>query len=69
MSAMVEKRTDPVEEIWAIREKIYEETKDLTTDEMCAYWRQAVADYKEYAKHIHPQPDMFPWLKQDKQPV
>ena len=29
--------TDPLEVVWAIREEIYEETKDMTTQERMAH--------------------------------
>jgi len=43
---------DPLEMIWAIREKMYEETKDMTSEEWSAYLREAMEWYEREIQQI-----------------
>jgi hypothetical protein len=69
MAATDEQRIDPVEELWLIREKIYEEIKDLTPEERCLYWQESDRRFNELMKDRKPRPDLFPWLTSQKETV
>ena len=43
---------NPLEMIWAIREKIYEETKDMTREERSNYLREATDWFESEMKRI-----------------
>lgn len=45
---------DPLEMIWAIREQIHEETKNMTREERRAYNQQKVEEFEELKKQIKP---------------
>ncbi|GHT41364.1 hypothetical protein FACS189443_3040 [Planctomycetales bacterium] len=61
--------TDPVKLVWAIREQIYEETKDMTREEKRAYRQQAVDEFQNYMNTHEPQPEVFEkakgWFEKD----
>jgi hypothetical protein len=60
--------SDPVELVWAIREKIYKETKNMTREEKWEYRRKAVDAY--YASAAKSKlTDDFWQTKQDKKAV
>jgi hypothetical protein len=45
---------NPLEMVWAIREKIYEETKDMMKEERMAYTRQHADNARRMMKEINP---------------
>jgi hypothetical protein len=44
---------NPLEMIWAIREKIYEETKEMTSEEWSNYLREATEWFELEMKRVH----------------
>ena len=54
---------DPMEMIWAVREKIYEETKDMSDDEFRSLLRQASEWARSETKKLCPEDYDFPFLK------
>ena len=54
---------DPLEMIWAVREKIYEETKDMSDDEFRSLLRQASEWARNETKKLRPENYDFPFLK------
>jgi hypothetical protein len=57
---MIKTRTDPVEEIWAIRSKIYEETKNMSPSERIEYQNRAVERMQEAIRNVKPRLNQFP---------
>jgi len=45
---------NPLEMVWAIREKIYEETKDMTPEEDREYTRKQSEEFRRLMKEINP---------------
>jgi len=45
---------NPLEMVWAIREKIYEETKHMTVEERMAYTRQRADEGRRMMEEINP---------------
>lgn len=43
-----------IEMIWAIREKIYEETKSMTREEKSEYTRKQCDEFHELMKEVNP---------------
>ena len=54
---------DPMEMIWAVREKIYEETKDMSNEEFGAVLRQASEWAQSERAKLRPEDYDFPFLK------
>ncbi len=54
---------DPMEMIWAVREKIYEETKDMSNEEFGALLREAHEANRRDAAKIRLEDYDFPFLK------
>lgn len=53
---------DPMEMIWAVREKIYEETKNMTDEEFLAYQREASDWARRTTAELHLDDFAFPFL-------
>ncbi|MCL2347067.1 MAG: hypothetical protein FWC50_02280 [Planctomycetaceae bacterium] len=45
---------NPLEMVWAIREKIYEETKDMTPEEEREYTRKQSEAFRRLMKEVNP---------------
>ena len=45
---------DPLEMVWAIREKIYEETKHMTVEERMEYTERQAAECRRKMQEINP---------------
>ena len=45
---------NPVEMVWAIREKIFEQIKDMTQEERMAYTRQQAGEARRMMQDINP---------------
>ena len=45
---------DPLKMVWAIREKIYEETKGMTPEEESEYSRKKVEEFQQLTKEVNP---------------
>jgi len=60
---------DPLEMVWAIREKIYEETKDMTQEERMARTRRRAEECRRKMQSINPDDYDLPFRrkKEDKQ--
>ena len=60
---------DPLEMVWAIREKIYEETKHMTIKERMEYTERSAAECRRMMQEINPDDyDLsFLYAKEDKQ--
>jgi len=60
---------DPLEMVRAIREKIYEETKHMTIDELMEYTERDAAECRRMMKNINPDDYDLPFRrkKEDKQ--
>ena len=56
---------DPMEMIWAVREKIYEETKDMSHEEFGALLRQASEWARAETAKLRPEDYDFPFLKDE----
>jgi len=56
---------DPMEMIWAVREKIYEETKDMSHEEFGALLRQASESIRRKTANLRPEDYDFPFLKDE----
>jgi hypothetical protein len=57
---------DPLKMIWAIREKIYEETKDMTDEEEREYTRKKVESFQRRLAAAQPDENEFPFLSKKK---
>ena len=54
---------DPLEMVWAIREKIYEETKDMTYEERMEYTERCAAECRRKMQEINPDDYDLPFLR------
>lgn len=54
---------NPVKMIWAIREKHYEETKNMTPDEKSEYTRSKVVLFRQLKQEVNPNDYDFPFLR------
>ncbi len=53
---------DPLEMVWAIREKIYEETKEMTPQEFTEYIRKGNEDFNRKMAEVNPADYDFSFL-------
>ena len=54
---------DPVKMMRAIREKRYEETKNMTREERAEYSRKKLDEFEEIRKRVNPADYDFSWLR------
>jgi hypothetical protein len=54
--------SDPVKDVWAIREKIHEDTKNMTREEKKEYLHRNVKNFNRLMESINPENDDFPFL-------
>ena len=54
---------NPIERVWAIREKIYEETKHMTLDERMAYTNQKAVVCRRQMQEIASEDCDLSWLQ------
>jgi hypothetical protein len=57
---------NPLKMIWAIREKMYEETKYMTDDEESEYTRKKVESFHQRMNALNPADYDFPFLAKKK---
>ena len=55
--------TDPLEQLRAIREKIYEDIKDMTIEERMEYTERSAAECRRLMKEINPDDYDLPFLR------
>ena len=60
---------DAVERVRAIRDRAYEETRDMTFEERLAYNRKRYKRAKELMASIKPDPSRFPFLAKKSSPM
>ncbi|MCL2120025.1 MAG: hypothetical protein FWH27_16530 [Planctomycetaceae bacterium] len=53
---------DPLEMVWAIREKIYEETKDMTAEERRAHMTRQANEFRQSLREINVEDYDLPFL-------
>lgn len=53
---------DPVKMVRAIRDKRYEETKNMTREERSEYSRKKVEEFKKQMEQVNPDDYDFPFL-------
>ncbi len=53
---------DPVKMVRAIREKHYQETKDMTPEERREYRRKKAESFDRLMANVKPDPSRFPFL-------
>ena len=60
---------DPLEMVWAIREKIYEETKDMTAQERMAHMVRQADEFRRTLQNTNPDDNdlSFLYTKKEKQ--
>ena len=54
---------DPMEMVWAVREKIYEETKNMNHEEFSAYLHAASERVREKTERLRTQNIDIPFLR------
>ena len=54
---------DPVKMVRAIREKRYEETKNMTREERAEYSRKKLDEFEETRKRVNPADYDLSWLR------
>ena len=54
---------DPVKMVRAIREKRYEETKNMTREERAEYSRKKLDEFEKIRKRVNPADYDFSWLR------
>ncbi len=57
---------DPVKMVRAIRDKRYEETKNMTPEEKNEYHRKKLEEFEEFRKRVNPNDYDFPFLRGEK---
>jgi len=54
---------DAVERVRAIRDRVYEETKDMTFEEQLAYHKKEYEEAKKYMANVDSSKYDFSWLR------